>query len=126
MDTLCELKLAPTCPSLPLLAHCLLFLSKFSKIYKLKEAGTSTQIAPGWINSDQLGSTWINLDQLKFQQNKRKRILLPIYGFKFTKLKLSLLFFELLSRSHFVLLVAGPRGSSYELVSCLKLRSRAQ
>lgn len=56
---------APTCPSLPLLTHCLLFLSKFSNIYKLKEAGTSTQIAtPGWVNSDQLGSTWINLDQL--------------------------------------------------------------
>ena len=44
--------------------------------------------------------------------NKRKRILLRIYGLTVMKIKQSLLSCAVLSSRHFVLLVPGPRGSS--------------
>ena len=74
---------------------------------------------PGRINSDQPGSTRINPDRLKFEHNKRKgilnkrkRILLRIYGLTVMKIKQSLLPCAVLSSRHFVFLVPGPRGSS--------------
>ena len=44
--------------------------------------------------------------------NKRKRILLRIYGLKVMKIKQSLLSCAVLSSRHFVFLVPGPRRSS--------------
>ena len=44
--------------------------------------------------------------------NKRKRILLRIYGLTVMKIKQSLLSCAVLSSRHFVFLVPGPRGSS--------------
>ena len=74
---------------------------------------------PGRINSDQPGSTRINPDRLKFEHNKRKgmlnkrkRILLRIYGSTVMRIKQSLLSCAVLSSRHFVFLVPGPRGSS--------------
>ena len=74
------------------------------------------------INSDRLirvGSTRINPDRLKFEHNKRKgtlnkrkRILLRIYGSTVMKIEQSLLSCAVLSSRHFVFLVTGPRGSS--------------
>ena len=89
--------------------------------------GTGTKLGPdqlgsldpGRINSDQPGSTRINPDRLKFEHNKRKgilnkrkRILLRIYGLTVMKIKQSLLSCAVLSSRHFVFLVPGPRGSS--------------
>ena len=89
------------------------------------EAGTKLgpdqlgSLDPGRINSDQPGSTRINPDRLKFEHNKRKgmfnkrkRILLRIYGLTVMKIKQSLLSCPVLSSRHFVFLVPGPRGSS--------------
>ena len=71
------------------------------------------------INPDQPGSTRINPDRLKFEHNKRKgmlnkrkRILLRIYGLTVMKIKQPLLSYAVLSSRHFVFLVPGPRGSS--------------
>ena len=99
-----------------------------SSLACFKKAGTKLgpdqlgSLDPGRINSDQPGSTRI---ELKFEHNKRKgilnkrkRILLRIYGLTVMKIKQSLLSCTVLSSRHFVFLVPGPRGSS------LKSRSR--
>ena len=70
----------------------------------LQQAGTKLgpdqlgSLDPGRITSDQPGSTRINPDRLKFEHNKkkgmfnkRKRILLCIYGLTVMKIKQSLL-----------------------------------
>ena len=96
-----------------------------SEFVSFTEAGTKLgpdqlgSLDPGRINSDQPGCTRINPDRPKFEHNKRKgmlnkrkRILLRIYGLTVMKIKQSLLSCAVLSSRHFVFLVPGPGRSS--------------